>query len=120
MLGAAGLDIDAACNAEAEGMAALFGSPVNRALINVFFLTDRNKKDTGVDRPDVPTRPIKSVAVIGAGIMGQGIAAANLRARRAGDADRRHRPRRWPAACRRFSKKFRTTSRPKGPIRSGR
>ena len=52
MLGAAGVDIDAACKAEAEGMAALFGSPVNRALINVFFLTDRNKKDTGVDRAE--------------------------------------------------------------------
>ena len=79
MLGAAGSDIDSACEAEADGMAALFGSPVNRALINVFFLTDRNKKDTGVDRPNVPTRPIKSVAVLGAGIMGQGIAAANLK-----------------------------------------
>ncbi len=79
MLGASGLDIDAACDAEAEGMAALFGSPVNRALINVFFLSDRNKKDIGVDRPNVPTHPIKSVAVIGSGIMGQGIAAANLR-----------------------------------------
>ena len=79
MLSAAGLDIDAACNAEAEGMAALFGSPVNRVLINVFFLSDRNKKDSGVDRPDVKAGPIKSIAVIGAGIMGQGIAAANLR-----------------------------------------
>ncbi len=79
MLGAAGEDINSTCNAEAEGMAALFGSAVNRALINVFFLTDRNKKDTGVERPNVPTRPIKSVAVIGSGIMGQGIAAANLR-----------------------------------------
>ena len=26
-------------------MSRLFGSPVNKALINVFFLTDRNKKD---------------------------------------------------------------------------
>jgi 3-hydroxyacyl-CoA dehydrogenase/enoyl-CoA hydratase/carnithine racemase len=79
MLGAAMADVDSACEDEAKGMAALFGSPVNRALINVFFLADRNKKDTGVDKPDVPTRPIKSVAVIGSGIMGQGIAAANLR-----------------------------------------
>ena len=79
MLGAATSDIEGACQAEAEGMAALFGSPVNRALINVFFLTDRNKKDLGVDRANVATRPIKSIAVIGAGIMGQGIAAANLR-----------------------------------------
>lgn len=79
LLGAASLDIDAACQAEAEGMAALFGTPVNRALINVFFLSDRNKKDAGVDRPGVATRQIKSVAVLGAGIMGQGIAAANLK-----------------------------------------
>ena len=38
-------------------MAELFGSPVNRALLNVFFLTDRNKKDTGVDRADVKPTP---------------------------------------------------------------
>lgn len=79
MLGTAGSDIDAAGNAEAESMAGLFGSPVNRALINVFFLTDRNKKDTGVDKPDVVPVPIRSVSVIGAGIMGQGIAAANIK-----------------------------------------
>lgn len=79
LISAAGLDIDAACDAEAEGMAPLFGSPVNRALVNVFFLSDRNKKDVGVERKDVKTRPIKSVAVVGAGIMGQGIAAANLK-----------------------------------------
>ncbi|MCC7087379.1 MAG: enoyl-CoA hydratase/isomerase family protein [Pirellulales bacterium] len=79
MLGAAALDIDAACEEEAKGMAALFGSPVNRSLINVFFLSDRNKKDLGIDRPNIVARPIQSVAVIGSGIMGQGIAAANLR-----------------------------------------
>ena len=44
MLGAAGADADAAGLEEAKAMAALFGTPVNRALINVFFLTDRNKK----------------------------------------------------------------------------
>jgi len=79
MLGAAGLPLDAACDQEAEGMAGLFGTPVNRALINVFFLTDHNKKDQGVDRPGVVPRPVKSVSVIGAGIMGAGIASANLR-----------------------------------------
>lgn len=78
MLEAAGEDIERACEMEAERMAELFGSPVNRALINVFFLTDRNKKDTGVDRPVEP-RPVGSVAVIGAGIMGVGIAAANVK-----------------------------------------
>ncbi len=79
MLEAASLDVDAACEKEAQGMAELFGSPVNKALINVFFLGDRNKKDAGVDTPNIKPRPIKAVAIIGAGIMGRGIAAANLR-----------------------------------------
>jgi len=78
MLGAAGENLEQACIQEAEGMADLFGSPVNAALLNVFFLTDRNKKDEGVDG-DVSTRKIESVAVIGAGIMGAGIAAANIK-----------------------------------------
>src|SRR4029079_14644534 len=64
---------------EAEGMAELFGSPVNAALINVFFLTDRNKRDTGLDLSNVTAGTVKSVGVIGAGIMGSGIAAATLK-----------------------------------------
>jgi 3-hydroxyacyl-CoA dehydrogenase len=59
-------------------MSQLFGTPVNRALVNVFFLSDRNKKDRGV-AADVQPRKINSVAVVGAGIMGAGIAAANLK-----------------------------------------
>jgi 3-hydroxyacyl-CoA dehydrogenase/enoyl-CoA hydratase/3-hydroxybutyryl-CoA epimerase/3-hydroxyacyl-CoA dehydrogenase/enoyl-CoA hydratase/3-hydroxybutyryl-CoA epimerase/enoyl-CoA isomerase len=79
MLEAAGSDLEGACQLEAERMSGLFGSPVNRALINVFFLTDRNKKDPGVDNPTVQPLAIQSVSVIGAGIMGQGIAAANVK-----------------------------------------
>jgi len=79
LLEAAGQDAEAAGKAEAKAMAGLFGSPINRSLINVFMLTDRNKKDTGIDRKDVKADKIGSVAVIGAGIMGQGIAAATLK-----------------------------------------
>jgi 3-hydroxyacyl-CoA dehydrogenase/enoyl-CoA hydratase/3-hydroxybutyryl-CoA epimerase/3-hydroxyacyl-CoA dehydrogenase/enoyl-CoA hydratase/3-hydroxybutyryl-CoA epimerase/enoyl-CoA isomerase len=79
MLESAGVDADSAGSAEAKAMAGLFGSPINRALINVFMLTDRNKKDTGIERKDVKPAAIKSVAVVGAGIMGQGIAAATLK-----------------------------------------
>jgi 3-hydroxyacyl-CoA dehydrogenase / enoyl-CoA hydratase / 3-hydroxybutyryl-CoA epimerase / enoyl-CoA isomerase len=79
MLESALLDSEAACRREAEGMAKLFGSPVNRSLLNVFFLTDRNKKDTGVDKENVATQSISSVTVIGAGIMGGGIAGANVK-----------------------------------------
>ena len=79
MLGAVEAAIEAACEMEAEGMAELFGTPISRALINVFFLTDRNKKDTGIDGDAVKSRDVKRVGVLGAGIMGQGIVAANVR-----------------------------------------
>ncbi len=76
MLGAAGVDVETACKMEAEEFAKLFGSPVNRALLNVFFLQDRNKKGSGIA---VDPRKIASAGVVGAGIMGQGIAAANVK-----------------------------------------
>ena len=79
MLGGAHVDIDTACEMEADGMADLFGSPINRSLLNIFFLTDRNKKDIGVENDNVTPGEIRSAGVIGAGIMGSGIAAANVR-----------------------------------------
>jgi 3-hydroxyacyl-CoA dehydrogenase/enoyl-CoA hydratase/3-hydroxybutyryl-CoA epimerase/3-hydroxyacyl-CoA dehydrogenase/enoyl-CoA hydratase/3-hydroxybutyryl-CoA epimerase/enoyl-CoA isomerase len=81
MLGAAGVDLEAACQMEAEGFAQLFGSPINRALLNVFFLRDRNKKDPGVPEKAAAIAPkeIASAGIVGAGVMGQGIAAANVK-----------------------------------------
>ncbi|HUG69590.1 MAG TPA: 3-hydroxyacyl-CoA dehydrogenase NAD-binding domain-containing protein [Pirellulaceae bacterium] len=79
MLESAMLDSEQACQLEATRMAILFGSPVNAALLNVFFLTDRNKKDPGVEGEPTQPRSIRSVSVIGAGIMGSGIAAANIK-----------------------------------------
>jgi 3-hydroxyacyl-CoA dehydrogenase len=78
MLGAAGVDLEMACQMEADEFAKLFGSPINRALLNVFFLRDRNKKDPGVN-VDTEPKPIGSAGVVGAGVMGQGIAAANVK-----------------------------------------
>jgi len=78
MLGAAGVDLETACQMEAEGFAQLFGSPVNRALLNVFFLQDRNKKAAGATGGAKPPK-VNSAGVIGAGVMGQGIAAASVR-----------------------------------------
>jgi 3-hydroxyacyl-CoA dehydrogenase/enoyl-CoA hydratase/3-hydroxybutyryl-CoA epimerase/3-hydroxyacyl-CoA dehydrogenase/enoyl-CoA hydratase/3-hydroxybutyryl-CoA epimerase/enoyl-CoA isomerase len=79
MLETCGLDEQPALEKEAAGMAQLFGSPINAALINVFFLTDRNKRDTGLEGNGVAPEMIGCVGVIGAGIMGSGIAAANLK-----------------------------------------
>jgi 3-hydroxyacyl-CoA dehydrogenase/enoyl-CoA hydratase/3-hydroxybutyryl-CoA epimerase/3-hydroxyacyl-CoA dehydrogenase/enoyl-CoA hydratase/3-hydroxybutyryl-CoA epimerase/enoyl-CoA isomerase len=76
MLGAAGVDVEAACEMEAVEFPKLFGSPVNRALLNVFFLHDRNKKIAGAA---ASPRKITSAGIVGAGVMGQGIAAANVK-----------------------------------------
>ena len=81
LLGAAGLDIEAACQVEAENFVPLFGSTINRALLNVFFLGDRNKKPYQTKTKGIKPLDIKSATVIGAGIMGQGIAAANVKRR---------------------------------------
>lgn len=70
--------IEQACVTEAKGLVSLFGGEVNRGLLNIFFLTDRNKKDqAGLGHIQVVGLP--SVGVIGAGIMGSGIAAAHLK-----------------------------------------
>ena len=34
-------DVETACQMETEGFSKIFGSPINRSLLNVFFLTDR-------------------------------------------------------------------------------
>lgn len=75
MLEASQVDVETACRMEAERFAPLFGSPVNRALLNVFFLQDRNKKGDGADSK----YKAESIGVVGAGTMGLGIAALALR-----------------------------------------
>jgi len=75
MLEASMEDIEQACKMEAEAFVPLFGSAINRSLLNVFFLQDRNKKGAGSESK----AKTESVGVIGAGTMGQGIAAISLR-----------------------------------------
>ena len=79
MLETCQLPAEQALQREAEGMAELFGSPINAALINVFFLTDRNKRDPGLDKAGAAAKTVRSVGVVGSGIMGSGIAAATLK-----------------------------------------
>ncbi len=67
-----------------RGHGAALRLPRQPALLNVFFLSDRNKKDTGIERDDaksdgVKPRPVKSLGIYGAGIMGSSIAAAALK-----------------------------------------
>ncbi|MFM8706949.1 MAG: enoyl-CoA hydratase-related protein [Planctomycetia bacterium] len=88
----AGLDVpaDQAARLEAAAFAKLAVSDVSRQLIRVFRLGERNRRDSGLD-DRVPSGSTESIApieprscgrpaVIGAGIMGAGIAASHLRA----------------------------------------
>ena len=69
-----GKPIDAALEVESRRIANVFGGPVQRNLLDVFFATEQVKKETGVADPDVPPREVTRLGVLGAGRMGGGIA----------------------------------------------
>lgn len=72
----AGLEggFEAGLDAEARGFAHLLTTPEAENLMSIFFATTALKKDTGVDDPNVEPRPIRKVGMLGAGLMGAGIA----------------------------------------------
>jgi 3-hydroxyacyl-CoA dehydrogenase/enoyl-CoA hydratase/carnithine racemase len=74
------VDADAAGRIESAAFARLAVTPVAAALVRVFRIGERNRRDPGVGdtaagEPEVVATP----AVVGAGIMGAGIAASHLR-----------------------------------------
>lgn len=75
----ANLPLEEGLKAETDAFLPLIGSPISRNLIGIFFLTGRLQKDTGVADPKVEPRPVNQVGVVGAGIMGSGIAGAHAR-----------------------------------------
>jgi len=69
-----GLSIEAALEVESCRLANVFGGEVQRNLLDLFFATEQVKKETGV--PDSAARPreVTHLGVLGAGVMGGGIA----------------------------------------------
>jgi 3-hydroxyacyl-CoA dehydrogenase / enoyl-CoA hydratase / 3-hydroxybutyryl-CoA epimerase len=59
---------------EAQKFGELVVSPVSRRLIEIFFATTALKKENGVHDAKVKARPVRQVGVLGAGLMGSGIA----------------------------------------------
>jgi 3-hydroxyacyl-CoA dehydrogenase / enoyl-CoA hydratase / 3-hydroxybutyryl-CoA epimerase len=61
---------------EVEGVGSLIGTPVMRSLVGLFFRMEEVKKETGVEAlgTSVTPRKIARVGVLGAGVMGGGIA----------------------------------------------
>jgi 3-hydroxyacyl-CoA dehydrogenase/enoyl-CoA hydratase/3-hydroxybutyryl-CoA epimerase len=68
----------AAREVEARAFGELVVSSVSRRLVEVFFAQTALKKDPGVSAPGVAPRPVEKVAMLGAGLMGAGIAYVTL------------------------------------------
>lgn len=66
--------IRAGLDAEAEAFGELAMSSVARELIRIFFVTQELKKDRGVEDSSVAPRDVRRVGILGAGLMGAGIA----------------------------------------------
>ncbi len=59
---------------EARKFAEVAITDVSKNLIRIFFFTEAIKKENGVTDPKVQPRPIKKIGILGAGVMGGGIA----------------------------------------------
>ena len=59
---------------EARKFAEVAITDVSKNLIRIFFFTEEIKKENGVENPEVKPRPIKKIGILGAGVMGGGIA----------------------------------------------
>lgn len=73
------LPLEESLKVELEGFMELAGTPISANLIGVFFMNTRLGRDTGVDDPNVKPRDIQRIGVLGAGLMGAGIATAHAR-----------------------------------------
>lgn len=65
---------DRAIQAEMEGFAEVAVTPVSKNLIDLFYMMESVKKQTGVEGKDVKPMKVKQMVVLGAGTMGGGIA----------------------------------------------
>lgn len=80
ILSSCSLPFEAACDSEAKAFAETWGSEESRGLLNNFFLGEHNRKSPGWVDLSIETNPIKLIGVVGAGLMGSGIAASCLKA----------------------------------------
>ena len=59
---------------EARALGKLIATPISKNLVRIFFWTEEIKKENGLDKADVKEIKINKAAVLGAGVMGGGIA----------------------------------------------
>ncbi|WP_437734323.1 fatty acid oxidation complex subunit alpha FadJ [Sorangium sp. So ce1335] len=71
---------EASKDVEARAFGELVVSSTAHRLMEIFFATTAMKKDTGVDDASVQPRKVEKIAMLGAGLMGAGIAYVSLNA----------------------------------------
>lgn len=85
-----GGSVERSLRRESEVAGELIATPVSKNLLHVFHMRERARKETGAP-PGVTGRPVASVVVLGAGVMGGGIAQLlAYRGRRVRMKDIRH------------------------------
>ena len=72
--------IKAGLEAEAERFGELVVSDVSKRLVEIFVATVALKKDTGVDEPGIKGARVEKICMLGAGLMGAGIAYVSAEA----------------------------------------
>ena len=65
---------DKALAIEMDGFSEVAITPISKNLIDLFYMMEAVKKQTGVEGKDVKPLPVKNIGVLGAGTMGGGIA----------------------------------------------
>ena len=74
------LSADEAEASESLAFAQVYGSPASRGLLHHYFLERDNRKQPGLVDLSIEVEPVKSVAIIGAGLMGKSIATRCVKA----------------------------------------
>ena len=70
----ASLDAAEAESSESLAMAQVYGSPASRGLLHHYFLLRHNHKNPGLVDLTLETQKVKSIGIVGAGLMGESIA----------------------------------------------
>src|SRR5437870_1129326 len=71
----AGRAVDQALVIEANAVSGLAVGPVCKNLVRIFLLSERAKKDPPVAEPSPAPAPVRTLMIVGAGVMGGGVAA---------------------------------------------
>jgi len=69
-----GLPLSEGLEVEARALGSLMHTPICKNLVQLFFWTEEIKKENGTDNPEIRGSKINKAGVLGAGVMGGGIA----------------------------------------------